>query len=153
MTSDWQICTYLGERSDQGRLKRALDNRQLQALSSHYGLKFNGVEIRPTSDGGLVEYPDKDLVSVSFNLSGSEETLLRHQFLRADWIERVPRCGVINMVRTEGFGTVFQMKRTASGYRICSGRYDDALEKLAPLMALVEPATARFFTQVSEVRP
>jgi hypothetical protein len=102
------------------------------ALESHYpGLRFNRVQMHFLSASVLRDDPDRDDVDTLFSLSGTATDLVRHGFAHADWWPMLDVSRTSRSCHTDGFGRVWLITRTRTGYRLQGAQYSDAMTKLA----------------------
>ena len=105
--------------------------RELELLNACYqGLRFNNVRFFGRED---FEATSECWVSVS----GSSVDLCRHGFLRTEWIERMPKCGVRHLRTADGSRA--SVTRSKAGFRV---EVSDS-EQLAKVAAAVIPSLWR----------
>lgn len=123
-----------------GEPYRPIDDGPLcAALAQAYpGLRFCSVGVYPMTDEAILgdRWPDDDLVTVNFSLSGSPEDLVRHRFADPTWWHNMgsrKTRSARDSLRTEGLGHACELRRTKTGFNITGASYDDGLDRIAAL--------------------
>jgi hypothetical protein len=124
-----------GELAVQERWTLRSSNELCRLLSARYeGIHFVSLHISLSSDDYLEDYSDAEMVSVSFNLRGAAEELVRHRFAHPSWVGLAPSLGKGRRRAGSDLGNAQSIEKVRGGYRLTMASYLDGLDRIAAVI-------------------
>jgi hypothetical protein len=101
-------------------------------LAARYeGVHFNSLYVSLLRDDLAESWHEDEMVSVSFNLRGAAEDLVRHRFAHPSWVSLAPSLGKGHRRAGSELGSAQSIEKVRGGYRLTMASYHDGLDRIA----------------------